>query len=164
MLESVEQKGYHILCVHNTLTQRYNYINSVNGINVELCLYSYELKMAVTESRLIIHLQTSTETTKFPKTIRVSGYIMIFILHLLPLPPLSLSPLFLHLSPSKGGSVVMFHSLELGAFLAGCGSTVTDVLSGIIDHTFPTKGNRTTIHSINVLCKNHNKYIVGVKM
>ena len=93
MLESVEQKGYHILCVHNTLTQRYNYIKSVNGINVELCLYSYELKMAVTESRLIIHLQTSTETTKFPKTIRVSGYIMIFILHLSLSPPLSLPSL-----------------------------------------------------------------------
>ena len=39
--------------------------------------------------------------------------------------------------------MVRFHNTELGAFLAGSGSTVTDVLSGIIDHTFPIKGNRT---------------------
>ena len=54
--------------------------------------------------------------------------------------------------------MVRFHNTELGAFLAGSGSTVTDVLSGIIDHTFPIKGNRTTIQSIN-LCKNQNKYV-----
>ena len=60
--------------------------------------------------------------------------------------------------------MVRFHNSELGAYLAGSGSIVTDVLSGIIDHTFPTKGNRTTIHSINVLCKNHNKYIIGVSL
>ena len=53
--------------------------------------------------------------------------------------------------------MVRFHNTELGAFLAGKGSTVTEVLSGIVDHTFPFKGNRTTIHSINLLCKNHNK-------
>ena len=49
----------------------------MDGIHVELCFYSYELKMAVTESRLIVHLQTSTETVKCPKTIRVSDYSMI---------------------------------------------------------------------------------------
>ena len=56
--------------------------------------------------------------------------------------------------------MVRFHNIELGAFLAGSGSTVTDVLSGIIDHTFPTKGNGATIHSINLLRKNHNKYML----
>ena len=92
MLESIEQKGYHILCVRNTLTQRYNYLYSVNSVHVELCLYSYELKMAVIESHFIVHLQTSTETTRFPKTIRVSGYSMIFIFHISLSLPLSLPP------------------------------------------------------------------------
>ena len=95
MLESVEQKGYHILCARNTLTQRYNYLYSVNSVHVELCLYSYELKMAVTESCFIVYLQTSNETAKVPKTIRVSGYNMIFILHIASLSlslSLSLSP------------------------------------------------------------------------
>jgi hypothetical protein len=57
ILESVQQKGYHVLCVNNSLTQ------------------SYELKSAITQSVFNIHLHSSAHIDVPPNAIR-AGYVI----------------------------------------------------------------------------------------